>query len=374
MPYRRKDSLIWWVSYTDPSCQRIRRSTGTTDKTEAKALEAKWKLEAHQQTKWGAPPSFTFDELMLKYLQATQMEKRSADRDRMSAKHLYPVFTGRSLREIRAADVRKYIDNRKAEGAKPATINKEVGLLSAAMNYARQEWDWDILNPAAGRRLREPEGRLRWLARAEAEALIRVAEAQRRAPHLSDFIRLALNTGCRRGELLGLEWRRVDLQRGLLYLEADHTKSGRRRYVPLNQAARAALLGRLRFRAKHCPASPWVFAATTGARIQSVKNSFSSACKAAGIENFRVHDLRHTCAAWLVSAGAPLIEVRELLGHSTVAMTERYAHLAPENVRAAVQRLDGLQVNGPGEVIHNTESRFGHTDECAEKRKEGEVV
>lgn len=360
MAYRRKDSAVYWVSYIDAGGTRVRRSTETTDKREAEALEAKWKLEAHQQRQWGAPASYTFDELMLKYLQATETEKRSAERDRMSAKHLYPVFTGRNLREISAANIRKYIDDRKAEGAKPATINKEVGLLSAAINYARMEWDWDVPNPAAGRRLREPEGRLRWLTRAEAEALIRAAEAQSRAPHLPDFIRLALNTGCRRGELLGLEWRRVDLQRGLLYLEGDHTKSGRRRYVPLNQAARAALLNRLRFRAKHCAASPWVFASNEGARIQSVKRSFASACEAAGIENFRVHDLRHTCAAWLVSAGVPLPEVRDLLGHSTVIMTERYAHLAPENVRAAVQRLDGMHENGGGEVIHNAESRFGH--------------
>ncbi|TAM46261.1 MAG: site-specific integrase [Gammaproteobacteria bacterium] len=370
MAYRRKDSAVYWVSFADASGTRVRRSTETTARKEAEALEAKWKLEAHQQKQWGAPPSFTFDELMLKYLQATETEKRSAERDRMSAKHLYPAFTGRNLREISAANVRKYIDDRKAKGAKPATINKEVGLLSAAINYARMEWDWEIPNPAAGRRLREPEGRLRWLTRAEAGALIRAAEAQRRAPHLPDFIRLALNTGCRRGELLGLEWRRVDLQRGLLYLEGDHTKSGRRRYVPLNQAARGALLSRMRFRAKYCPASPWVFAARSGKRIQSVKTAFASACEAAGIEDFRIHDLRHTCAAWLVSAGVPLPEVRDLLGHSTVTMTERYAHLAPENVRAAVQRLDGLHESGHGEVIHNSESRFGHGDDSAEKRKE----
>lgn len=374
MPYRRKDSAVYWVSFIDASGARVRRSTETTDRKEATALEAKWKLEAHQQRQWGAPPSFTYDELMLKYLQTTQTEKRSAERDRLAAKRLHPAFTGRCLRDIGAADIRKYIDRRRAEGAKPATVNKEVGLLSAAINYARKEWDWDIPNPAAGRRLREPEGRLRWLTRAEAEALIRAAEAEPKAPHLPDFIRMALNTGCRRGELLGLEWRRVDLQRGLLYLEGNHTKSGRRRYVPLNQGARAALLNRLRFRAKHCPKSQWVFARWKGKRIHSVKTAFRSACKAAGIENFRVHDLRHTCAAWLVSAGVALPEVRDLLGHSTVTMTERYAHLAPENVRAAVQRLDGLHEHGGGEVIHNAESRFGHVLTSGQLKKEGQAM
>ena len=85
-----------------------------------------------------------------------------------------------------------------------------------------------------------------------------------------------------------------------------------------------------------------------GRRIGDVKRGFTTACRRAGITDFQIHDLRHTCAAWLVSAGAPLTEVRDLLGHSTVKMTERYAHLAPENVRAAVTLLE------------NEPSRFGH--------------
>lgn len=374
MPYRRKDSATWWVSYIDASGARVRRSTETTDRKEAEALEAKWTLAVHQQRQWGAPPSFTFDELMLKYLQATQPEKRSAERDRMSAKHLYRVFTGRLLREVRASDIRKYIDQRKVEGAKPATINKEVGLFSAAINYAHKEWDWDVSNPAAGRRLREPEGRLRWLTRAQAEGLIREAKALKRVRHLAHFIRLACNTGCRKQELLGLEVARVDLQANLFYLEGRHTKNGRRRSVPLNAAARQAILELLRFRASHCPDSPWVFCHEDGSRLQSLKKSFATACENAGITDFRIHDLRHTCAAWLVSAGVPLPEVRDLLGHSSVKVTERYAHLAPENVRAAVQRLDGLHENGSGEVIHNAESRFGHVLTNGAKREEGAMT
>lgn len=141
-----------------------------------------------------------------------------------------------------------------------------------------------------------------------------------------------------------------------------HTKTARRRTVPLNEAARAAIVSRARFRAEHCPDSRWVFAHKDGNRIQDVKNSFASACECVGIEDFRIHDLRHTCAAWLVSTGVPLAEVKDLLGHTTVRMTERYAHLAPENVRAAVARLDG-------------ESRSGHgTDKDGTDNSEGTLV
>ena len=87
-----------------------------------------------------------------------------------------------------------------------------------------------------------------------------------------------------------------------------------------------------------------------------------TACRRAGIKDFRIHDLRHTCAAWLVSMGVPLTEVRDLLGHSTVKMTERYAHLAPENVRAAVEQLDGMR------------SRFGHGESAESKEAQHNLL
>ena len=83
-----------------------------------------------------------------------------------------------------------------------------------------------------------------------------------------------------------------------------------------------------------------------GERIESVRKSFATARNRAGLNDFRIHDLRHTCAAWLVSSGVPLTEVRDLIGHSTVKMTERYAHLAPENVRVAVGKLDSWSHSG----------------------------
>jgi integrase len=183
----------------------------------------------------------------------------------------------------------------------------------------------------------------------------------RRVPRqvrLPDFIQLALHTGCRKGELLRLEWRKINLQAGLIYLEAEHTNANRRRSVPPNGIARAAIMNRIKFRAKHCPASHWVFCNKKGKRILDIKRSFPNACKRAGIEDFRIHDLRHTCAAWLVTAGVPLAEVRDLLGHHSVKMTERYAHLAPENVRAAVERIGGSW------------SRSGHVEE----NKQMEIV
>lgn len=359
MPYRRKDSLIWWVSYSDPSGQRIRRSTETTNRREARALEAKWKLEAHNSKQWGQQPSRTFEELMLGYLRAKSDEKRpwGFRRDLDATRHLKAYYIGWDLADITPGSVRGYIARRRNEDVSDLTIKRELCVLSAAFNYARTEWEWDLRNPVPGRKLKEPEGRIRWITHTEAAALIQVAEIEPQAPHLADFIHLALHTGCRKGELLGLEWSRVDLQANLVYLDSNHTKTGKRRSVPLNKDARDAIIKRARFRAQHCPGSPWVFAHADGERIRDAKRAFATACRRAGIRDFRIHDLRHTCAAWLVSAEVPLTAVRDLLGHTTIKMTERYAHLAPENIRAAVLVLEGV-MSRSGHAVDSKESNI----------------
>jgi len=339
--YKRKDSPYWWVSFTDASGRRTRKSTGIADRREAEALLSKWRLESRNQRQWGVQPSRTFDELMLKYVRSVTPHKRAGERDVASLRRLTPFFTGRDLVTLGASDVRSYIAHRRSVGAQPGTINKEIGLLSAALNWARSELEWDIHNPAKGRRLKEPEGRIRWITRTEAVELIAAARSEKKAPHLGDFIRLGLHTGMRRGEMLGLEWRRVDLQRKLIYLEAHNQKSGKVGSVPLNKDAYNAILSRARFRAEYCPGSRWVFCNSDGEQIKSVKRSFRTACRRSGIEDFHIHDLRHTCAAWLVQAGVNIREVAELLRHSDIRVTMRYAHLAPDNVVAAVRVLEG---------------------------------
>jgi integrase len=332
MPYRRKDSPFWWVKYTDASGKPAYRSTRTTDYKEAEALEAKWRLEAYQQEQWGIQPEHTFDDMMIAFISAKQDEWRSRERVKYAGQRLQPHFTGMVAERIRRPDVAAYIAKRKVDGVAARTINRELDLLSAAFNFSRTHLEWNVQNPVSGMSLKEPEGRLRWLSRSEADALIEEAAKEPKSPHLADFIQLALNTGCRK-----------NLKANRIQLESGDTKSGKRRVVPLNQAARQALLNRARFRAEHCPDSAWVFAHKDGKRVQNMQNGFQAACKRAKIENFRVHDLRHTCASWLVNVGVPLTEVRDLLGHSSIEMTERYAHLSPENLKGAVSVLDRLR-------------------------------
>ena len=277
---------------------------------------------------------------MLRYLQEMQGVKRSAERDAWTVKHLQRFFSGRVLSQLKRADVREYIAMRKAEGVKGATVNREIGLLSSAMNRARNEWDWDIHNTAQRMRESEGEGRKVFLTREQFDTLLSAARSQKRAPYLADLITVAVMTGCRRGELLGLEWSQVDLKANVLRLGAEDTKAGKARLVPLNTAAREALLSRFRYRATYCPDAARVFCTKGGEGVDGVKSSYTRACKSAGLAGFRFHDLRHTCGSWLMQAGVPAGHIAAVLGHSTVRMTERYAHAAPENAEAAVAKLD----------------------------------
>jgi integrase len=155
--------------------------------------------------------------------------------------------------------------------------------------------------------------------------------------HLSPLVRLALNTGLRRGELFGLCWRDVDLPRAVLTVRGSGTKSGHTRYIPLNTRA-VEVLEQWRGNAKAAADAP-VFVGEDGEPLVDVKKGWLAVVKAAKLEDFRFHDLRHSFASKLVMAGVDLNTVRELLGHADLKMTLRYAHLAPEAKAAAVAKL-----------------------------------
>lgn len=365
--YIKPDSPDFWASYKDARGKRIRRSTGVPraggkeGEREAEAILGKWKADVHQERIWGrapetaAPTLYTFDQVMLEYFKDCVPGQRGGlKRAKSTAKPLYLAFHDRPMDEC---DVKSYVRQRQAEGKAPGTINKELVMLSAACNFVREELGWDVSNPAAGRKLAEPEGIVRWLEIEEAGRLIQAAANIQRAPWLVDFVVLALNTGCRSGELLELEWSRTDLRENLIYLEARHTKANRRRSVPLNGAAREAILCRARYRAECCPDSPWVFCKADGSRLTTVKKSFATALRQAGITNFRPHDQRHTAAVYMLRAGATLPEIRDVLGHSTIKVTERYAHVAPEQVRATVEKIKGVSRSGHAETKNAAEKR-----------------
>ncbi len=281
-----------------------------------------------------------FDEVWAFY--SANRQHKSKFRDAAAHIRLDPYFSGRRLQDIKRADMRAYIRARQSQGVKLSTIRRELRVFSAAVNFTAVELDTTLHNPAKGLDIPDSVPRLRWLSHDQARVLLKAAGLVTPLPHLSAFIRLALSTGCRKSELLFLEWGRVNRDESLLLLEPEHTKAGKRRYVPLNAAALAALDALSAFNAAHWPDSPWVFTGSRGWRVRSLQKPWQAALERAGITDFRIHDLRHTCASWLVMDGVPLTVVRDLLGHSSIVVTERYAHLAPDKVRRAVEAMPAI--------------------------------
>lgn len=325
MPYRRKDSPHWWISYIDPETgKQIRRAAGDSHAA-AKAEEQRLRAHAHAE-KARQQTDCRLDTVLSEYL-----EPRLTARNRSTARNLARL-ADHWAGDLTTAVMLDYISQRQAEGVQPATINRELVFLSAAINDYNRTHSAQLPNPVPGLKTREPPGRLRWLTRAEYAALLHAAAHR---PALHDFIVLAVNTGLRRGELLNLTWTHVDFTHGLITLEASDTKTRTGRVVPINPDARAAL----ERRAQACR-NAWVFcSSTTDGPLTDLKKSFATACRRAGLVDVTPHTLRHTCASWLVQSGIPLYEVARLLGHSAITTTQRYAHLAPDHLRAAVDAL-----------------------------------
>ncbi|MBL8522956.1 MAG: site-specific integrase, partial [Betaproteobacteria bacterium] len=150
------------------------------------------------------------------------------------------------------------------------------------------------------------------------------------ADHLTPMVLVAMNTGLRRGELTSLHWEHADLETAVITVLAGKAKSGKARHVPMNAEVIAVLK---RWKAVTPHEGDRVFP------IESPKTAWNALVEEAGIGKFRFHDLRHHFASRLVMAGEDLNTVRELLGHADIATTLRYAHLAPEHKRKAVDAL-----------------------------------
>lgn len=243
--------------------------------------------------------------------------------------------------ELKKANLLDYIERECKNGKMLSSITIELLHLSSVYTHMKKYYGWNVWNPVSGLPFVSSQKRVRYIEKEEAAKLVECAK-QTRNESLADFIELALNTGCRKNELLQLRFQDIDWKRNILTLDFKTAKTGKSRYIPINRSARIVFERRDHYRQKHCPDSPWVFCKRSGERYQAINWVFDKVVMLAGIENFHIHDLRHTFASWLVSEGVELAKIRDLLGHSSITMTERYAHLAPSRLHDAVNVLDDL--------------------------------
>ena len=328
-----KRGNMYWIRYAGLDGRTLRESSGSTKFREAESLLIKRRNEIKEgkQPEVKRISNHSFIELSEEYLKWAERQ-RSYKSKRGFVLQLVDLYGSLPLRRFSSKLLEQFQTARLQKGNKPATVNRLMATLKHMISKAA---DWDMVEEETLKRVRkvqlleENNRRLRFLTKEECRELINAC-----INHLRSILIIALNTGMRKREVLFLKWDNVDLRNGFILLEL--TKNGERREIPINDTVREvfqSIIRRLDV--------PFVFYdPRVGNPYQDVKRSFPSACRRAGIKDFRFHDCRHTFGSQLVMAGIDLTTVKELLGHKTIAMTMRYAHLAPSHKVKAVCILD----------------------------------
>jgi integrase len=234
---------------------------------------------------------------------------------------------------IEAREALRREPDRYGRARKGSIANRYLAALSHLLTVAVKEWHWLERNPMLQvGKLKESKGRTRYLSDGEREALL--AECKKHQAFYVAVV-LALSTGARKSEIMGLRWAYADLSRGLITLE--ETKNGETRSIPLAGSALNLLRewGKVRridtdhvFPSRHNPEQPI-----------DLRRPWEEALKRAGIQDFCFHDLRHSCASYLAMSGATPSEIAGILGHKTLAMVKRYAHLNPAHLQGVAERM-----------------------------------
>ena len=328
----RKGTGIWWVRYADEFGNEHREKVGT--KTAAREVYAKRKTEV-RQGKFHPEDVQRRRKLLVKdaikgYLEESRATKRTWKDDERYGAVWTTELGDKALDAVKPADVEAWRRKKAKDGVTVATVNRHVAFLKRVFNVMIRD-ERCAGNPVAKVKMhRENNTRLRFLT---ADEETRLEEAC--PPEWWPAVVLAIQTGLRASEQFGLRWEHIDFLNGVITI--PRSKHGEKRHVPMNARVKQ-ILRDMPSRLK----SPWVF--------PGVGDEHYSIChlrdrvwrptrKKAGLEDVRWHDLRHTFASRLVMKGADLRSVQELMGHKTILMTQRYAHLAPSHLQRMVDLL-----------------------------------
>jgi len=331
--FTRGKSIV--IEYKLPNGKTKRETigkTGIATKTMAKEVlknkERQVKLGQYDMLEAVSP---TFNAISTEYLhhQKDVKQIRSFARTAQAVSHFSKLFGARKLNEISASDIDIFKQRRLEESVKLNTIVRDLVVIRHLFNYAYSRKKFFGRNPVSESGLPQVNDKKeRVLTVAEQDLLLNHS-----SPELRLIVAFALNTCMRRDEILFLNWEWVDLKEGYINLPHTHSKSKKSRKVPINNIVRKILLERK----LQSNGYKYVFnqSDTKAGERTWLQREFRQTCKKAGIEGLRFHDLRHTAATRLVEANIPLHAVAELLGHSSIRMTERYSHPQESVKRAA---------------------------------------
>ncbi|SFV16546.1 tyrosine-type recombinase/integrase [Pseudoduganella namucuonensis] len=378
--HKRENSSNWYYSFQENNKKYV-GSTGTANKTKALQVEREMRNRIHSENFLGEAEEISLREAVLKYLEPRKqysyyrgMESISrkmfgSKRDPKSKKEnpCYGLSSNLLLHEIQTKHVERLVAKRKSEGDKPATIKHEIGLISSTLREMQK------LGYKAARDVVFPQlkttYRLRYLDPNDEVALLRELDPQsvrsgiqavdERTPEMQrnvqdnyDLVIMLLDTGCRYSEAANIPWSSVDLEAGTLNIY--RSKVSNEDVLYMTNRLKEVMARRF---AERQSSARHVFENKAGKARGYAAQAIKKAMDRAGLNDENVvrekggkvtmHTLRHSYASKLVKNGISLFEVSVLLGHSDSKMTQRYAHLAPNDAsRKAVSLIDSLQNSG----------------------------
>lgn len=320
--YKVKD--VWYIDlYHDG--RRVRKAVGSKKDAE-NAMSAVKADILRGEYRFKRDRKIRFEDFAKEYLEYQKTNITSWGRDESSLKRLLPFFGDMLLSKITPRHIEEYKKMR-LDKVKPNTINRELTCLKHLFTVAESYGKFDSKNPVKDVKFfQERQYIMKVLDREEINRLINVSSG-----YLRSMIIFALNTGMRKGEILNLRWNDIDFNEHYIYIK--ESKSNKTRKIPMNGVV-AATLKDIKREGEFVFMSP-----KTETRFIGTFRSFKTACRKAGVPDLRFHDLRHTAATLMVTGRTDLVTVKEILGHSSIEMTMRYAHPAPENNRKAVDVL-----------------------------------
>jgi len=321
----------WYADWYDAQGRRRRKAFPT--KKQAEDCLSYQKTIRFEEKIMGVKrfQKYYFKELKDRFLKFSKAQKklRTYESYVLRMSHLNKFFSDKFLQDITPAQIDAYKTYR-LQLVSPSTVNRELACLRNALNRA-VEWGMIESIPQI-KLLKEPPGIVRFLSKDEMESLLSELKNSPHALHLAVII--ALNTGMRKGEILALQWKDIDLENRIIHAEKTRDHKGRifsckdneRRDLPINNVLYALL-------SKEKNKKGNLF------KNLEFKKSWYGLLRRSNITNFRFHDLRHTFASYLVMEGVDITTVSHLLGHSKIQMTMKYAHLSPDHRKKALERI-----------------------------------
>jgi integrase len=322
--YQRDET--WYIDFSHDG-KRIRKRVGS--KRDAKNALAAVKVDILRgEYRFTKDKKILFKNFAKEYLEYAKVNKRSWHRDEVILRNNFlPFFGEMLLSKITPRHVDEYKKLRLQNKKSPGTINRELTCLKHMFTIAEKFRRFEGKNPVKQMKfLQYRQYGMKALNRDEIKRLIDASSG-----YLREMIILALNTGMRKNEIFSLKWKDVDFAADYIYVK--ETKSNVMRKIQMNSVVRSMLKRTKR-------ESDFVFTnPKTGKQFTGTLQSFYTAREKAGVPDVRFHDLRHTSATLMIMGGVDLVTVSQILGHSDIKMTMRYAHPTPENKRKAVSVL-----------------------------------